>query len=212
MSVIGFSSVMNTRRHMRNSGGGEKPDDDKSESGSGASWYTASESDKRMQAEREENERRKEAEWGEEWGNQPKDRKVELLTEKMVDYSGLSSVHWGEHLFSNSTLGGSESYVDKRKRLSREFRGRIASGEGYKDVKKLREVAKISPDDKDYVDLLIDRVRELDEKGGLTPRELRIAEKQRRKRGESGEGGSYSDVMERIGEKVMKVGEDSKEK
>lgn len=203
MSVINFSSVMNTRRHMRaRNHESHKETESSSEDSYSPDWEAVA----KAEAERREREKaaqaEREAAWGEKWDEQTDFRKNELLSEHLFGFDELSSVGWGQSIFD----GKDEDYGTKRTRLIREASTRLSSGNGYYDIKKLRKVISRYPEQKEYAELLIDRVKELDAHNGMTPREYRIAWRQQQKHGESSERKPVrSDLMERYGEELIKT-------
>lgn len=210
MSIIGFSSVMNSRRHIREAENRRAREKSRKSTGDTfvPDWEAMAVAAEQERRHREAIEAERETAWGEKWSEQSDKRKESMLLEHLCDYWQLSDVGWGKSFFSGAPLGESESYNDRIERLTSDASLRLRYGEGYKDVRMLRKVISNHPDQKEYAELLIERVRELDARDGMTPREYRIALRQQKKRGETGgEKAVHSDVLERLGEEILEAGE-----
>jgi hypothetical protein len=219
MSVIGFSSVMNTRRHIRAAENrrarekkAEKSTDDASSESPERDWEAMAKAAEQERQRRAAIEAERKTAWGEKWSEQTDDRKERMLIAHLCNYDKLSYVGWGKSFFTNAPLGEEESYHDRIRRQTFDASQRLKYGRGYKDVRMLKKVISHYPDQKEYAELLIERIRELDARDGMTPREYRIALRQQKKRGETGdEKAVHSDVMERLGEEIIEAGEATSE-
>ena len=216
MSVANFSNTMGCRRRARMRADHEASKKKEESSTTDSGWDSISRAEvDRIAAENYEREQemirkeqlRKEYLWsGKGWNdeNLSLDEKRDMVADRLADNGSLCFLGWGGWDINSAPLGEEEPYYKKRKRVRRDAAIRFACGQGYKDIKYLRKLAKIHPEDQEMVDFLISRVREVDAREGMKPIEYMIAMRKRAKEG-SGEKPKHEDVLERIGEEVMEA-------